>query len=51
MYIGGLVRRKKVLSESSNCIQTHIDVVVEVIEVQGSVDFGLYIDEEFIEFW
>ena len=47
----GLVIRNKVLSKSSHRIETHIDVVVEVLEVQISVSFGLCIDEEFIEFW
>ena len=41
----GLVTRKKVLSESSHRIETHIYVVVEVIEVQSSVSFEFYIDE------
>ena len=35
----GLVRRNKVFSESSHVIERHIDVVVEVIEVQISVSF------------
>ena len=48
---GGLLRSKKVLSESSHRIETHIDAVVEVIEFQGSVAFELYIDEDFIGFW
>ena len=47
----GLVSRKKVLSESIHRIETHLDVVVEVLEVQSSVAFELYLDEEFIEFW
>ena len=47
----GLVTRKNVLSDSSHCIKTHLDVVVEVLKVQRSVFFGLYLDEEFIEFW
>ena len=51
VYFGGLVRRKKVLLESSHHIDTHIDVIVEVLEVEGSVAFELYLDEEFIEFW
>ena len=46
----GLVNRKKVLLESSHRIETHLDVVVEVIEVQSSVNFEFYLDEEFIEF-
>ena len=41
---------KKVLSESCRRIETHIDVVVEFLEVQISVAFDLYFDEEFIEF-
>ena len=40
----GMVSSKKVFSESSHHIETHLDVVVEVIEVQGSVAFELYID-------
>ena len=35
----GLVRRKKVLSESSHMIETHICVVVGVIVVHISVSF------------
>ena len=41
----GLVSRKKVFSAFSHRNETHIDVVVEVIEVQISVAFGLCIDE------
>ena len=44
----GLVSRKEVFSESSNRIETHLDVVVEVLEVQRSVSFEFYLDEEFI---
>ena len=44
----GLVRRKKVLSDSIQLIDTHIDVVVLVIEVHSSVAFGLCIDENCI---
>ena len=43
-----LVSRKKVFSESSCRIETRLDVVVEVLEVQVGVDFGLCIDKEFI---
>ena len=46
-----MVTRKKVLSESSNCIETHIYIVVEVIKVQSSVSFELCIDDEFIKSW
>ena len=51
MSVDGLVNRNKVLSESSHCIETHLDVVVEVIKVQSSVSFEICLDEEFIEFW
>ena len=45
-----LVTRKKVFSGSSHRIEINIYVVVEVLEVQKSVFFELYLDEEFIEF-
>ena len=45
-----LVIRKKVFSGSSHRIEINIYVVVEVLEVQKSVFFELYIDEEFIEY-
>ena len=51
VYFDGLVIRKKVLSESSHSIETHLDVFVEIIEVQRSVAFDIYLDDEFIEFW
>ena len=46
-----LVTRKNVLLESSHCIDTYLDVVIEVIDVHSSVSFELCLDEEFIEFW
>ena len=46
----GLVIRKKVLSESSHRIETNLDVVVEVLEVQNSFSSEFCIDEEFIKF-
>ena len=51
MYFDGLVIRKKVFSESIHRIYTHLDVVVEVLEVQSRVIFELCLDEELIEFW
>ena len=48
VYFDELVIRKEVFSESIQRIETHIDVVVEVIEVQSSVAFELCLDEEFI---
>ena len=44
----GMVSRKRVLLEYNQHLEIHIDVFVEVIEVQISVDFELCIDEEFI---
>ena len=41
----GLVSSKNVLLDSSYRIETHIDVVLEVIEVHSSVFFELFIDE------
>ena len=51
VYFAVFLRRKKVFLESSHLIETNIDVVVEFIEIQSSVDFEFCIDEEFIEFW
>ena len=44
----GLVNSKKVFSQDIHLIQTHIDVVVEYLEVPISVVFELFIDDEFI---
>ena len=38
-----LVSRKKVFSESSQRIETHFDVVVEVLDIQSSVSFEFYL--------
>ena len=51
MSVDELITRKKVLSESIHHIGTHIDVDVEVLDIQISVSFDFYLDEEFIEFW
>ena len=51
VYFDGLVTRKKFLLDSSHRIDTHIDVVVEVLEVQSSVSFEFCLDEYFIESW
>ena len=45
MSFDGLVIRKKVFSESSHRIETHLDVVVEVLEFHISVAFELCLDE------
>ena len=47
----GLVSRNKLFSDSSHLIETHVDVVVEVLEVHSSISFELCLDEEFIEIW
>ena len=44
----GMVSRKKVLLGSSNGIEIYLDVVVKVLELHGSIDFELCIEEEFI---
>ena len=46
----GLVTRKEVLSQSSHLIKAHLDVVIEVLEIQSSVSFEFCLDEELIEF-
>ena len=46
-----MVIRKEVLSESSHRIERHLDLVKEVLEIQSSVSFELFFDEELIEFW
>ena len=47
----GQVIRKKVYLESSHRIERHIDVVIEVLEIQSSVSFVFCLDEELIESW
>ena len=51
VYFDGLVTMKEVFSESSHRIETHLDVVVEVLEIQSSVSFDFCLDEDIIEFW
>ena len=48
MSLDGLVTKKKVFLDSSYRIGTHLDVVVEVLEVQISASFELCLDEKFI---
>ena len=48
--VDGMVRRKKFLLETSQPIETHLDVVAKVLEVQSSVYFEFCLDEEFTEF-
>ena len=49
--VDGLVTRKKVFLDSSQHIEKYIDVVVEVLKVQSSVLFDLFLDEDFIGSW
>ena len=51
VYFDWLVCKKKLFSESSHRIETHIDVIEEIVEVQSSVAFDFCLDKEFIEFW
>ena len=44
----GLVKRKEFFLESSHRIEAHIDVVVEVLEIQSSDSFVFCLDEEII---
>ena len=47
----GLTISKKVSLESSHRIETHVDMVVEVLEFHISPNFEFCLDEGFIEFW
>ena len=51
VYFDVLVTSKEVLLESSHRIEAHLDIVIEVLEIQSSVSFELCLDEELIEFW
>ena len=46
VYFYVMVRRKKILLESSHRIETHIDVVLESLEVHISAAFELCLDED-----
>ena len=43
-----LLSRKKFFLDSSRFIETHIDVVLEVIVVQSSVAYELCLDKDFV---
>ena len=47
----GMVIMKEVFSESSHRIETNIDVVKEILDIQSSVSFEFFLDEDFIELW
>ena len=46
-----LVITKEVFYESSHRIERHLDVVIEVLDIQRSVSFELYLDEELVKSW
>ena len=50
-YLCLVLPQNKLFSESSLCIERHLDVVVNFIEVHISVALEFCIDEVFIEFW
>ena len=39
------------LSEFSYCIERHLDIVIEVIDIQRIVSFEFCLDEELIGSW
>ena len=43
--------RKKVYSEFSYSMERHLDVVIEILEIQSSASFEFYLDEELIKSW
>ena len=47
--VDGKVIRKKVYLESSHRIERHLDVVIEVLEIQSSGSFEFCLDEDLIE--
>ena len=51
VLLDGQEIRKELFSESSHRIERHIDVVIEILEIQSSVFFEFYLDEELIKSW
>ena len=51
VLINGQETRKEVFSEFSYRIERHLDVVIEILDIQSSVSFELYLDEELIKSW
>ena len=49
--LDGQVIKKELLSKSSHRIERHLDVVIEILEIQSSVSFEFYLDEELIKSW
>ena len=48
---GGLVTMKEVILDYIHRVEAHLDVVIEVLDMQRSVSFDFCLDGEFIEFW
>ena len=48
VLVDGQVSRKDFFSESSHRIERHLDVVIEILEIQSSVSFEFYLDKELI---
>ena len=51
VLVDGQVIRKKFYLKSSHRIERHIDVVIEVLDIQSSVSFEFCLDEEIVELW
>ena len=48
---GVLVTMKEVFLEYIHHIEAHLDVVIEVLDMQRSVSFEFCLDGELVEFW
>ena len=48
VLVDGKVSRKKVYLESSHLIERHLDLVIEVLDIQSSVSIEFCLDEELI---
>ena len=51
VLLDGQEIRKEMFSEFSYHIESHLDVVIEILEIQSSVSFEFYLDEELIKYW
>ena len=51
VLVDGQVIMEEFFSESSHCIERHLDVVIEILEIQSGVSFEFYLDEELIKSW
>ena len=43
--------RKKVKSEFSDSMERHLDVVIEILDIQSRFSFEFNLDEELIKYW